>query len=44
MTKTSKDKTAQEIMERMLQMPHKPHVAKKKAKKKPTKKQASSSV
>ena len=36
--KSSEKKTAQEIMNHMLQMPHKPHVAKKKVKKKPAEK------
>lgn len=44
MDKKTQETTREEIMRRMLQMPHKPHVAKKKAKKKPAKKQASASV
>ena len=44
MSKDPDDKNPEEIMKRMLQMPHKPHAAKKKAKKKPAEKQASASV
>jgi hypothetical protein len=34
MAKTSDDKKRDEVLKRMLQTPHKPHVAKKKATKK----------
>ena len=48
MTKTSDNKnqieTTKAVMGHLASMPHQPHIAKKKAKKKPAKKQASASV
>jgi hypothetical protein len=43
MPKTLSEKKTAEIMKRLLQMPHKPHVAQKPAKKKPAKRRAKSS-